>query len=237
MKLSLILKNSCSWFIHQLLPVHCVLCQRSGAVLCNDCYQLIHFLPTTPLELRISPNNRHIDQARVMAVYQPPISTLIKTLKYQRVKAIAPFLAWLLYMHLSLPRCSLITWVPANPIKVGERGFNQAQLIGEHLATLLNLPALALLKKIKHTAAQAKSSWTQRLTTQENSFQLDQKWLKASHSTSVNSALLAQYQASDIIIIDDVITTGATLNECAKTLHLAGFSGKIYGVGVARSSK
>ncbi|HQM15623.1 MAG TPA: hypothetical protein PLM16_00220 [Candidatus Woesebacteria bacterium] len=231
------LTKFCSWIVDLLFPAHCVLCKKTGSVLCNTCYQLIHFLPSASLKLRVPPEESFLCQTKVMAVYQPPISTLIKALKYQRVKAIASFLAWLLYLHLSLPDCSLITWVPANPIKLAERGFNQAELIAKNLAKLLNIPVLPLLIKVKHTAPQAINSWAERLVSQTDCFQVNPACIKSTSDQGIDLVGLKRLQAGNIVIIDDVITTGATLNECAKTLFQAGFKGKIFGVGVAHSSK
>lgn len=202
-----------------LFPEYCVCCSKNGQLLCNNCYQLIHFNPQPANSDLFS--QKYLDQALSLAVYQPPISDLIKSLKYGRVKKISRVLAQLLFDHLNLPQYDLITWAPISKKRLNDRGFNQAELIGKELGKLLKIPTLPMLKKIKHTSKQAKSSFNQRLENLQNSFGIEEQHIK-------------YLSNQKIMIIDDVLSTGSTLNECARILKKADVD-KVIGVAVARS--
>mgnify|MGYP000960079073 CR=1 FL=1 len=201
-----------------IFPPFCVCCKKNGSVLCEKCYQLIHFnlQPSIP----IKNSCQFLDQTLVLAAYQPPVSQLIKALKYQRVRAVSDTLAELLYLHLTFPSFDLITSAPISRKRANERGFNQAQLISEKLGLMLNKPTEQLLIKIKDTEKQAQSNYQQRLCNLNDCFQVDQKFKHL-------------VKKSVILIVDDVISTGSTLNECAKTLKTAEAK-KVIGVALAQ---
>lgn len=202
-----------------IFPPFCVCCKKNGSVLCEKCYQLIHF----NLQPSISTKNSYqfLDQTLVLAAYQPPVSQLIKALKYQRMRAVSDTLAELLYLHLTFPSFDLITSAPISRKRANERGFNQAQLISEKLGLMLNKPTEQLLIKIKDTKKQAQSNYQQRLNNLNDCFRIDHK-------------LKNLVKNSTILVFDDVISTGSTLNECAKTLKKVGAK-KVIGVAVAQS--
>lgn len=204
--------------INWLLPQYCVCCGQKGRLLCLRCYRLIHFNcgPCTDLF-----SQKYLDQALSLAIYQPPISDLIKNLKYHRIKNIGKILAELLYFHLNLPQSDLIVWTPISQRRLNNRGFNQAQLIGENLGQLTHTPSVPLLIKTRHTAKQASSTFKQRLKNLDNSFGIDPHYQKLSKNKT-------------IMLIDDVLSTGNTLNECARILKLAG-ANQVIGLAAARS--
>lgn len=108
--------------------------------------------------------------------------------------------------------------VPLYPKKFRQRGFNQSELIARGVSTCLNLPVVPALKKIKLTTAQ--------MTIQERSVRLE----NVKHTFACNNT--DAIRGKIIFLIDDVITTGATMEECAKVLKQAG-SKKIWKVAVA----
>ena len=98
------------------------------------------------------------------------------------------------------------------------RGFNQAELIAQELSRFFQIPLEAAnLIKIRKTKSQARLNKEQREVNLKNSFALK------------NPAVIA---GRKIILIDDVITTGATLEECAKALKQAGAK-QVWGLAVA----
>ncbi len=201
-----------------LLPVHCVACQRRGQLLCAKCRRLIHFNQNTDNSLF---QQQYLDQVLILAVYQPPISNLIQQLKYHRVQAISQILAELLYQHLIITPHDYLTWAPTSVQRVSNRGFNQAQLIAEHLAVKLNTPSRSILTKTRHTPKQAGSSFQQRVQNLKNSFAI-----KPHYKLAV--------QGQRILILDDVISTGSTLDECARVLKQAKVQ-QVTGLAVAQS--
>ncbi len=114
-----------------------------------------------------------------------------------------------------LKACDSIVPVPLSRTRLRERGYNQAELIANHIAKITEKNLLNVLKRIKHTQAQANLSRKERIENVREAFVADNK---------VNGLR--------IIVIDDVFTTGSTLNECAKALYKKGAK-EVYGLTFA----
>lgn len=163
---------------------------------------------------------KYIDKIFVACFYAPPISKLIHTFKYQGVIDIGRYLGQFLYYTTSIPEVDYISFVPIHKKRLQERGFNQTQLIAENLARCKNIPVCDCLKKVVHTSRQAQSKNRQeRLQKMRGSF-------------AVQTKQLGKINNASILIIDDVLTTGATLNECAKILKQSGVK-QVFGLAVA----
>ncbi len=193
--------------LNLLFPSECVLCHQHGSLLCERCYRLIQYYPSLqPQQLQVP---QDIDAVYVLAYYQPPIKNLIHILKYQRVKSAAKLLAELIYWHLDLPQFDLICFVPSSKLRRSNRGFNQTQLISNHVAQLLDIKTLPILQKIKATARQASLRTPgERLKNLSQVFELK----------NPNIDLTNKH----ILLIDDVVSTGATVSQCAQVLKQAG---------------
>jgi ComF family protein len=93
--------------------------------------------------------------------------------------------------------------VPIHPKKKFSRGYNQAEMIAKGISEITTVPIQSTeVKKLKHTQSQTKKSMWERWTTSENTF----------------SSLLTDNSLKHIALIDDVLTTGATLERLAKTI-------------------
>ena len=112
----------------------------------------------------------------------------------------------------------ILTWVPVSALRKWRRGFDQSELIAQRVGQELQTPAEPILKKIRHTPAQSGLSG-------------------AAHR---KANIIGAYAVLDpgkvagkrILLVDDIITTGATASECAKTLLIAGAK-EVYCVAVA----
>jgi ComF family protein len=104
-------------------------------------------------------------------------------------------------------RFDLIIPVPLHPTRKRERGFNQAELLAELLATRAGLTTRAALQRIRYTTTQTAFDRTERMENLHNAFRLRKK---------------ADVRGLRVLLIDDVLTTGSTLNECARVLKAAG---------------
>ncbi len=199
-----------------IFPKFCVGCGRFYTFLCNSCYQQINFYP-----LKVTPNleNIFLEEIIVMAKYEGVLKKLVTTLKYKSVKDISLVLAELIFLTTDIPEVEIITSVPLHHQRKKNRGFNQSSEIAKELSRLLRKPYLKLLRKTKHSKPQAKiNDRDKRLTQLKNNFELYQ-----------------QINSNSILIIDDVTTTGTTLNECARVLKKNGVK-KIYGLVVAHGN-
>lgn len=105
-------------------------------------------------------------------------------------------------------RYGIITWVPVSPKRLRKRGYDQSRLIAEEMAKRLNCECAALLKKTRENAVQ--STLTGREKRNANVMGV---------YTAVNEDKIKK---NKILLVDDIITTGATLSESARTLLMAG---------------
>ncbi len=139
--------------------------------------------------------------------YSFPVDALIHTLKYQSNLAIAPILANLLLEKTNkLKKPDFIIPMPLHPTKLKERGFNQALEIARCLSSHNNITLLPdTCKRVKNTAAQTRLPWKDR-----------QKNIQDAFSCKMD------FSSKHVAIVDDVMTTGATLNEISKILRKCG---------------
>jgi ComF family protein len=152
--------------------------------------------------------------------YQTPLKEAIGLFKYQGKVSLAHPLADLLLAALgSLPPIDLILPVPLHPKRLREREYNQSLLLTNRLSQNLNIPlSYTNLIRIRNTPPQISLKRKDRLKNLRGSFQVYQPELIAK---------------KNLLLIDDVLTTGTTVNECARTLRKAG-SGHVYVATLAR---
>lgn len=118
---------------------------------------------------------------------------------------------------MSLPAVDVIVPVPLHPKRLRERGYNQSLLLANLIGRIKNLPVRDnLLKRIQHTAHQSDLPRSQRLQNVAHAF-------STTHSVQ---------DIDVVLLVDDVLTTGATLVICARQLHQAGVK-EIYSMTIA----
>lgn len=140
--------------------------------------------------------------------YSFPVDALIQSLKYQTNLAIAPILANLLIKQLKTLKLlpDIIIPMPLHPIRLRERGFNQAMEISRYVSAQMRITLLPdSCSRIKHTPPQTGLPWKDR-----------QKNIRKAFSCKMD------FSGKHVALVDDVMTTGATLNELAKVLRQQG---------------
>jgi ComF family protein len=157
---------------------------------------------------------RAFDATVVASDYAAPVDHLVLALKFGNRLALAPLFARL--MHEALQRETttsvpdLLTVVPLGDMRLAERGFNQALEIGRPLAQALAVPlAPRLLARTRDTLMQAQLHPAERHRNVRHAFALQQD-------------MVGQVRGKHVGVIDDVMTTGETLNEIAATLKRHG---------------
>jgi ComF family protein len=153
--------------------------------------------------------------------HNPLTQNLIKTFKYQYLQNINKILVNILAQQLAKLNLEniIITNIPLHKKKKRQRGFDQTEVLAKNLSKKINVPYLNLLKRNKFTKAQAQLSKAER---QKN----------VSDAFVVNNINFETNKT--IILIDDVATTGATLNQAAKVLRDNGFD-KIIALTLAKN--
>jgi len=104
-------------------------------------------------------------------------------------------------------RFDVIVPVPLHPARQRERGFNQASLLAEMLSAQTSIPAKPVLERIRYTTTQTALDRSERMENLHNAFRLRKN---------------ADVRGLHVLLVDDVLTTGSTLNECARLLKRAG---------------
>jgi ComF family protein len=208
------------WFY----PPTCLLCGDPGAAgidLCPACIRSLPYNKVACPRCALAIESEHpypcgqcqkkppaFDAAFAPFHYREPIRHLVHALKfgarYPSARVLGTLLAEGLRERKDLP--SAIIPVPLHPHRYRERGFNQAAEIAETVSDLLKIPPdLKTCRRIRHTAAQAELSAKERRKNLRHAFATE-KPIRHRH----------------VAILDDVVTTGTTVNEMAKALRRAG---------------
>jgi len=216
-----------------IFPPVCQLCNETRACaaegyVCPDCYKRVRFVREPfcgrcglPFEGSITgifecSNCRdvelHFTSARSAVLAKDPVLEIIHRYKYNRALWFEPFLADLLTRaareEVRKEDWDFIVPVPLHPTKNREREFNQAERLARHLGRSLALPVeTCWLRRTASTRTQTLLSRAQRAENVRRAF-TPAKGLKLNNER--------------IVLVDDVLTTGATTNACAKVLRDAG---------------
>lgn len=210
-------------FLRIIYPPKCLLCQKvlekSQTDLCHDCRR------QQPEFLGAKKNLSFIAQWTALWYYVGNVRSSLHRFKFYGVRSHAKPFGRLLAMHLmkeGFDQVDLITWAPISFQRNLERGYDQDKLICKVVAKELGRKSAAVLKKRRHTPAQS----------------------GISDASARKANVLGAYTVRDprlvagkrILLIDDIITTGATASECARTLLEAGAK-EVYFAAVAASEK
>ena len=225
-----------------LFPQFCLNCDKEGALLCPDCLALIEITdfifcpfcgkPNRVFQKGVCPDHRsfRLDGLYFAASYQDKlVKKMITQFKYKPyLKALAPTLAFLIITHFIKTKNTMvfkngensaIIPVPLHKAKKRKRGYNQSELIAEIVAAYFQTPfSNDVLLKIKKTAPQVGLSSQERAKNLNGVFAIKNP---------------AQIAGKKIFLVDDVFTTGATMEEAAKILNAAG-ARSVWGITVAR---
>lgn len=230
--------------LHLILPVECTACGTSLGddpvpFFCRPCWTQIAALagPACPrcgrpfassTALAYSPAHLCEDCRRRRPAYTrawsgyryaPPLQDAIHLFKYRGKVSLARALGDLMQATGPPPSVDLLMPVPLHPSRLREREFNQALLLADRLGTAWQLPVSCHnLCRTKLTASQTELSRAARLKNLRRAFALRRP---------------AEVAGQRVLLVDDVFTTGTTVNECAKTLRKAG-TAEVYVFTLAR---
>lgn len=194
-----------------LFPPKCPFCQKilddPRAPVCPACQPALPWLSGQGAERKVE----FADGCFSPLAYRDQVREAVQRYKFTPVPAYgAPFgllMAQCLTDHLSQTP-DLLTWAPLSSRRLRERGFDQARLLARRAGQRLNVPLVPTLKKVRHTRPQSS--------------------LEGESARRANAlgayALLPQIDLAGkrVVLVDDVVTSGSTLSECARLLRQAG---------------
>lgn len=216
-----------------LFPRWCVGCGREGSFICYSCRQTLSRIvpPLCPKCGRPQPSGvlcpycvswqAEIDGIRSPFRFEGVIQQAIYKLKYGNIRALAQPLARLLRDYLLTYPVSgkILVPVPLHPKRLRARGYNQSGLLARELGNIIGLPVIDdCLVRLRHTSPQVKTSTV------------------AERQNNVAGAFICRgdrLRNKQVLLIDDVLTSGATLDACAAALK-AGGATSVWGLTLAR---
>lgn len=152
------------------------------------------------------------DAAYSFGSYEAELRSLIHLFKYGKIEPLAGPLGRLLASALPRDqRFDFIAPLPLHWLRFWRRGFNQSELLAREIARRTGLPVRSVIRRVQHTTAQARLTHAQRRDNVLRAFQAKRGRGAGRH-----------IQGSRVLLIDDVMTTGATANACAAALKKAG---------------
>ena len=198
-----------SWFSDLFYPRKCVFCgkllKNEELDLCLDCKSRLPVFSNSKIKLSF------LAQWTGLWYYKDAVRDSILRFKFRRCRGYAHTYGVLLARKLREPEYAqwdVLSWIPISGIRKWFRGFDQTELIGQVVSRELGVPLTPALRRIRHTRPQSGMG-------------------DVSHR---RANILGAYEVTDpalvkgrrILILDDIITTGATASEAARTLLLAG---------------
>lgn len=204
--------------IHFIFPPKCVCCGtildiKAGIDLCDSCYRKIPFLKEGALKKK--PGlflSCYCDAVVCVCEYSGIIKDLLIKYKFFKkpnyYRAIAGLIAGKLKEMTNSKKFDIIISVPLFHLKEKTRGYNQSYLISKALSKKFDIPEESyLLSRIKDTGSQSLLLKKERGINIKGAF-------RANHPEKVNG--------KTILLVDDILTTGSTIDECCKVLKEAG---------------
>jgi len=239
-----------SFLSDALFPKFCLGCGREGIFLCQDCRHALDISeynfclcennpqtlpPHSALGKCAKCQNKKLDGLYFALAYKekPLTKKLIHQFKYQPyLKSLAPTLASILAEHFiktgkntnEVWQNSILIPVPLDKNKFNNRGYNQSEELAKELAKILKIPAISnYLIKTKPTKPQMELNKSEREKNLQNAFAIK----------TAEARPPLTFASKKVFLVDDVYTTGSTMQECAKVLKSSGVK-QVWGIAIAR---
>jgi predicted amidophosphoribosyltransferase len=193
-----------------LFPVRCAACGRPGASPCSGCVQGFERAPPQVAPLGL-------DDCFALLDYDGPARDLVARLKYRNLRASAGWLATGMAALVPAAAIDVVTWAPTTPERRRHRGFDQAAVLARAVARQLGVPCAGFLAR-RAGPPQTGRSRAERWQGPE----------------MVPTRQLDRWAGATVAVVDDVLTTGASLTASARALRSGG-AGAVVGLVAART--
>lgn len=211
------------WLLNWLFPPKCVLC---GQILDKEETDLCGHCRAHAPECPVSKNKyRYIDQWTALWYYEGNVRHSLLRYKFHNRRSYADSYAKLLAMKLMREdrlHFDVITWIPISRRRLRKRGYDQVQLLAEKLGKELGMEPVCTLRKVRHNRQQS------RIVGDAHRI--------ANVLGAYEAMNLSRIAGQRVLLLDDIITTGATASECAKVLQTAG-AAQVQFAAVAAANK
>ena len=210
-----------SWVLDILFPPKCIICrdlmQEKGTLICAKCKKELPYTKNggnlkgnfftaciSPLYYENSVRDSLLRyKFQHMTVYAEPYGKLLAECVEEYIEG----------------EVDIISWVPLSKKSLRRRGYDQARLLAEAVSRELNIPCMPILEKHRHTKQQSRTGSAEKR--------------RANISGAYRVIDREEIRGKRILLIDDIVTTGSTFSECARTLGMGG-ADKVYCAAVAR---
>jgi ComF family protein len=200
-----------------IFPPTCVGCHRVGRWICDRCWRQVYWLE----DLRCGTCDRYwvqnpcahcirqssaLDAIAAAAAFDGPAREAVHALKYEGRHAIGRLLGTLMARSTPPEEVTVIAPVPLHPRRKHERGYDQSAILARWVGRTLDVPVEPhAVRRVRYTKQQANLSGAQRAQNVAGAFAAEE-WVEGER----------------VLLIDDVYTTGATLEACAAALRSVG---------------
>lgn len=208
-----------AWLTDLLFPIYCISCKTEGSWLCQACFPKNTTLENYAVEA--VEGKSYLDGLTAFFRYgENPASELLRMLKYRYITGVLAELRQLIVGVSGSAKLEdfIIMAVPLHPRRERERGFNQAEHIASLFSEKLGFPIHQYLFRKIYTKQQAK------LSGEERRKNLSEAFVFRGDRNSV---------PKKVLLVDDVFTTGSTMQECAKVLKNSGVQ-TVWGMVLAK---
>lgn len=200
-------------FLDYILPQFCLGCQVEGTIFCADCLNKLQLLP---INKNPWPDEKFVfAECHICLDYHDiVVKKLIKKYKYSYFENLAQPIAAIYIKkikQIALSSNIILCNIPLHKNKKKKRGFDQTELIAKQISKNLGIPYAEILQRQRPTKTQAQLDKIQRQKNMAQAFVINKKIDHQNMSSQT------------ILLIDDIATTGTTLNEAAQALSTAGF--------------
>ncbi len=195
-----------SHLINLFFPARCMFCRAylthdADAPFCDSCRLYLASLPVHELPIPTGTCRYALD-------YVADVRQAIIAYKFHNKPQYAPALGGMLVPLIAASGdVDCITWAPVSALRLAKRGYDQSRLLAEAAGRSLGIPVRPLLRKHRHTRKQSQTPHDKR---DEN--------VRGAYSLAGRSPLTGLR----VVLVDDIVTTGATISECCRVLYDAG---------------